>query len=90
MSATDSAIHGGVGAVWAAAILVPSLWLWYWFAIAIPLTIFGWGAMREQSQHSEEGWFGWWTANRAWEAASWGIGAALGTAVWMVLKLVLK
>lgn len=55
----------------------------YWLAI---LVLFVFGFLREQAQHREQGFFGWITPHRMFEAVQWSIGAAISCVVWMFIK----
>ena len=70
----DIALHIVGGAALASA-LIWNLWM-----AAPVLLVFGW--LREQAQHRDEGFFGWMTGHRLFEAAQWGIGGLLASVGW--------
>ena len=67
-------------------LVLAGLIMWnYWMGGPV-LLIFGW--LREQAQHREQGFFGWMTAHRLFEAVQWGIGGAIGSVIYyLVLTL---
>ena len=43
------------------------------------------GFLREQAQHRDEGFFGWITGHRLWEAFHWPIGALVAVSLWELI-----
>ncbi len=85
-AAADNALHGAGGCGMAALVFVPAVWLPWWPYLAVPLVWMGWGMFREQAQHREQGWLGWFNGPRLLEAASWGIGGVVAMGVYAILQ----
>lgn len=74
----NTALHITGGAAFACAML------WSEWMIIPAVLIFG--LLREQAQHRDDGFFGWITGHRLWEAIQWGIGAAVATLLWIWIR----
>ncbi len=74
----NTSLHILGGAAFACAILACE------WAIIPAVLIFG--LLREQAQHRDQGWFGWITGHRLWEACQWGVGAAVATGLWIWIR----
>jgi len=59
------------------------MWI-YWLAIPV---MFVFGFLREQAQHRDEGFFGWITGHRMFEALQWPIGGLIACGIWTALKM---
>ena len=89
-AAADNALHMAGGFGMSLPILLPLVWLpWWTICITLPIVVWGFGLFREQAQHRDEGWFGWFSGPRVLEASSWGIGAAVAAGVFVALQLLL-
>ena len=64
----------------AAVAIVVGITFTPWLAIPAFFTL---GFFWEKTQHKDQGWFGWITLHRAWEALAWGIGGTIAAvAMW--------
>lgn len=78
MEFLNAVLHILGGAVLSLAII------WnYWLAIPALFVI---GFLREQAQHRKQGFFGWITPHRMFEAVQWSIGATISCLVWFFIK----
>jgi len=76
--AGNAALHIIGGAAFALALL------WSDWMIVPAVLVFA--LLREQAQHRDEGWLGWITVHRLWEAVQWGLGAAVAFALWTWIR----